>query len=317
MRVLKGLSANILPASVLTIGNFDGVHLGHQTLLANLKQKAHQLGLPLVVMTFCPSPKRYFSSDKNAFSISSFSDKCLNLGQYGVDYVCAIRFNRTFSQIEAKDFIQALKIALNPRFLQIGHDFRFGHQRAGDVGLLKAFLQESCELSVLPAIKKSEKRISSTDIRGYLNAGDLQAVNQLLGRPYTILGKVSHGQQWARTIGVPTANILLNHQKTPLTGIFCVEVKLVDSHKALIGVASLGYRPMVDGKNYSCEVHLFDFNANLYQKRLQVRFLKKLREEEHFASMSILREYIYRDIEAAKSYFKNERLLDQHNMLEN
>lgn len=306
MRILKGLEASFLQASVATIGNFDGVHLGHKALIKGLKAKAMRLKLPLVVITFMPSPKRYFSKDKTQFSLSSVSDKYQHLCALGVDYLLCLRFNQSLSQMPADCFMTKLKKAINPKFLSVGDDFRFGYKRQGDVSALKMFFKTSCQVETLAEIKKDNQRISSTSIRQAIKDNDLDLANRLLGHPYSITGRVCFGKQHGREIGVPTANVMQNQQKTPLTGIFCVAVIVND--KRYLGVANLGYRPMVDGVNYGCEVHLFDFNQMIYGQRVQVLFLKKLREEEKYTTMDALILQIKKDIQISKEYFRENRL---------
>lgn len=304
MKIIQGLTPGLLGKAALTIGNFDGVHLGHQALLRVLIEQAKKRTLPTVLITFQPNAKQFFSKEKNTSRISSFSDKISQLCNNGIDYVVVLKFNERFSQLSAQDFLLLLKESVNPRYLLIGNDFRFGHQRTGDKELIQSFFQNECEVFIFNEVQLDAKRVSSTAIRRSLKEQDLQGVNRALGRAYSITGRVCYGRQLGQEIGVPTANISLNRQPLPFRGVFCVELINLEDNKRYRGVANIGVRPTVDGKNSVCEVHLLNFSGSLYGKRVQVTVLEKLRNEQTFEGLEPLIEQIKKDVLQANNYFR-------------
>lgn len=290
-----------LPPCALTIGNFDGVHLGHQRMLARLRDEAAARGLPSALLTFEPHPREFFARGTPPARLSVLRDKLLFLAEREqVDYVFIYRFNHAFSRMAAGQFIdQVLLQELQTRYLLIGDDFQFGADRKGDFALLQqhaGFVTEA-----MPSVLVAGERASSTLVRDRLAAGDLDSAARLLGRPYQISGKVMHGQKLGRTIGFPTANVHLPHRRPALEGIFVVEV---DTPRGRLGgVASLGRNPTVtDTQNYKLEVHLFDFNGDLYGQRISVHFLKKLRDEARYDDLNELVAQIERDAASARTY---------------
>lgn len=290
-----------LPPCALTIGNFDGVHLGHQRMLARLREEAAARGLPSALLTFEPHPREFFARGTPPARLSVLRDKLLFLAEREqVDYVFIYRFNHAFSRMAAGQFIdQILLQELQTRYLLIGDDFQFGADRKGDFALLQqhaGFVTEA-----MPSVLVAGERASSTLVRDRLAAGDLDSATRLLGRPYQISGKVMHGQKLGRTIGFPTANVHLPHRRPALEGIFVVEVDT--PHGRLGGVASLGRNPTVtDTQNYKLEVHLFDFHGDLYGQRISVHFLKKLRDEARYDDLNELVAQIERDAASARTY---------------
>ena len=290
-----------LPPCALTIGNFDGVHLGHQRMLARLREEAAARGLPSALLTFEPHPREFFARGTPPARLSVLRDKLLFLAEREqVDYVFIYRFNHAFSRMAAGQFIdQVLLQELQTRYLLIGDDFQFGADRKGDFALLQqhaGFVTEA-----MPSVLVAGERASSTLVRDRLAAGDLDSATRLLGRPYQISGKVMHGQKLGRTIGFPTANVHLPHRRPALEGIFVVEV---DTPRGRLGgVASLGRNPTVtDTQNYKLEVHLFDFHGDLYGQRISVHFLKKLRDEARYDDLNELVAQIERDAASARTY---------------
>jgi len=290
-----------LPPCALTIGNFDGVHLGHQRMLARLRDEAAARGLPSALLTFEPHPREFFARGTPPARLSVLRDKLLFLAEREqVDYVFIYRFNHAFSRMAAGQFIdQVLLQELQTRYLLIGDDFQFGADRKGDFALLQqhaGFVTEA-----MPSVLVAGERASSTLVRDRLAAGDLDSAARLLGRPYQISGKVMHGQKLGRTIGFPTANVHLPHRRPALEGIFVVEV---DTPRGRLGgVASLGRNPTVtDTQNYKLEVHLFDFHGDLYGQRISVHFLKKLRDEARYDDLNELVAQIERDAASARTY---------------
>lgn len=293
----------------LTIGNFDGVHLGHQAMLSRLKDAAHRLGLPACVMTFEPHPREFFAPDQAPTRLTSLREKLQLLARSEVDCVHVCRFNYDFARISAEEFItRILNQELSVRWLLVGDDFRFGARRAGDFTMLQTFAAENgFAVEVMPSVIIEDQRVSSTAIRQALASGDLNSARKLLGRAYSISGRVIDGDKLGKQIGFPTANIQLKHNRPPLSGIFAVAVRgAIRSSPAteLPGVASLGVRPTVheNGKPV-LEVHLFDFNQEIYGHHLQVDFLHKLRDEEKYADLDTLILQIKKDVAQAKDFF--------------
>ncbi|SEP11704.1 bifunctional riboflavin kinase/FAD synthetase [Nitrosovibrio sp. Nv6] len=319
MRISHGIPVQAEAPVALTIGNFDGVHLGHQAMLAGLKEAANRLGLATCVMIFEPHPREFFAPDKAPTRLTSLREKLELLAAAGVDRVQVCRFNFDFARISAEDFIvHILQQGLAVRWILVGDDFRFGARRAGDFAMLKAFsAQCGFEVEEMPGYIVDGVRVSSTAVRKALAAGDLDFVKRLLGRPYSISGRVVSGDKLGKKIGFPTANIQLKHNRAPLSGIFAVEVEIethgatepssaTDTVSALQGVASLGVRPTVhEHGNPVLEVYLFDFDREIYGQHLRVHFLRKLRDEEKYPDLETLITQIGRDVEDAKRYFSS------------
>ncbi|MDR3428724.1 MULTISPECIES: bifunctional riboflavin kinase/FAD synthetase [Silvimonas] len=306
MRIIRGVHAAALPPTALTIGNFDGLHLGHRAMLAELRQEAAQRGLASALLTFEPHPRELFTPETAPTRLTSLREKLEFLAAEGLDYVILQRFNRRFSGIDAtafRDDIIAGK--LNARFMLIGHDFRFGKQRAGDFELL----QQNPQLTVrsMPAVMLDEQRISSTSVRNALAAGDMQLAERLLGRPYSISGRVVGGDKLGRELGFPTANIRIRHNRPPTMGIFVVEIAGLD--RVYQGVASLGVRPTVKGAGAApvLEVFIFDFKREIYGEHLRINFLAKLRDEAKFTGLDALIAQIQKDCDNAREWFAIHR----------
>ncbi len=289
---------------VATIGNFDGVHLGHQAILQQLTAKAKQLQLPMVVIIFEPQPREFFASDKAPARLTRLREKIIAMRHYGVERVLCLHFNKPFASISASDFIQQVLInKLGVRHLVVGDDFRFGHQCEGHFATLQqAGKQYGFTVERQHTFSLGGYRISSTRIRQALMQGDLNAARELLGRPYTLCGRIRHGQQRGRTIGFPTANIFLHRRISPLKGVFAVTVHGV-AEKPLSGVANLGTRPTIDGSQLLLEVHLFNFNKTIYGHYVEVEFVRKLRDEQRFASFEALKQQIEKDVQLARAVF--------------
>lgn len=291
---------------VATIGNFDGVHLGHQAIVEQLLAHARALSLPSLVIVFEPQPQEFFLKNKSPARLMRLRDKVRVLEGLGVDRVLCIHFNEYFRSLSAEAFIgQLLTDKLAMRYLVVGDDFRFGAGRVGDFTLLQAAGQKNGFIvEDTPTCEDSSQRVSSTRIRECLKAGDFEVAQQLLGRPYQVTGRVGYGQQLGRTIGAPTANISLQREASPLCGVYAVRAKLLDgSSEWLDGVANVGERPTVSGIGERLEVHLFNFDENLYGKKLCVQFYKSMREEKKFSGVAELTQAIQQDISAAKQYF--------------
>jgi len=330
MRLIRGLH-NIpsdFSGCVATIGNFDGVHLGHQAILQQLKKQGAQHQLPTVVMMFEPQPREFFAPDQAPARLANMSEKLQDLASFGVDYVLCLPFNQKLRSMSADQFIQTILLdGLKIRHLIVGDDFRFGCDRTGDYQLLQTSGQQAGESSnkgngfSVEDTKTFEiegKRVSSTRIRECLSANDLESVNTLLGRPYRMSGRIGYGRQLGRTIGVPTANIILQRNKLPMTGVYavkaieievarCNESQALDSNgkvKEWQGVANIGVKPTITGiPEPSLEVHIFDFADDLYGKRLSIEFCQKIREEQKFNGLDELKAAIAKDINVAREFF--------------
>lgn len=291
--------------SVLTIGSFDGVHLGHQHMLAQLSAKARAMGATATAMTFEPQPYEYFSGERAPARLMRLRDKVQALLEHGVDQVVCLPFNARLRHLTAEQFVQSVLVdGLAIRYLVVGDDFRFGCDRAGDFTFLRqAGLRLGFGVCNTSTFSWSGERVSSTRIREELELAHFDTVQQLLGRPYCMTGKVVRGQQLGRTLGVPTANVHLHRYRSPLSGVFTV-IARIDSVDYK-GVANVGVRPTVlEGAKPILEVHLLDFDRDIYGKNIQVTFCSKLREECKFASIEALRAQLERDILAGKAYFK-------------
>ena len=299
MKIIRNSNLEQLPC-VVTIGNFDGVHLGHQTLLAEVKKRAHVLKLESAVITFEPNPKDYFSQNKPQTRISSLREKIELFNEIKIDRVHIIKFNQEFSKVTANEFISVLIKQLKVKEIVVGEDFCFGRDREGGIKKLSA---SSMKLNIKNKILMDGKRISSTLIRNLLANDKLDQANKYIGRPYSISGKVVHGEKRGRKIGFPTANIHMRHNRPPLKGVFAVKFQ---NH---FGVANLGIRPSIKGeKKLQLEVHLLNFSSDLYGQHVSVIFLKKLRDEKKFKSLDELKEQIKLDVIKAKLFFDKKNL---------
>lgn len=291
----------------LTIGNFDGVHLGHQAMLERLKEAARAFGIPSCVLTFEPHPREFFAPDHAPTRLTNLREKLELLAEFGVDRAHVCRFNYEFAKITAEDFVERiLAHGLGARWLLVGDDFRFGARRAGDFDLLKqAAPRYGFEVAAMESVGLEGLRISSTAIRNALVAGDVALARRLLGRPYSISGRVVDGDKLGKKIGFPTANIQLKHNRPPVSGIFVVEVEGLAA-KPLPGVASLGVRPTLkQGGKPTLEVHILDFNREIYRRHVRVDFLHKLRDEEKYPDLESLTRQIALDVENAKAFFNH------------
>lgn len=305
MQVYRGIPARAAQSSVLTIGNFDGVHLGHQALLKLLRDKARACALPAVVLTFEPHPREFFAPAEAPARLASLREKLLLLEAAGVDRVHICRFNRALAGLTAEQFIERLLVrGLGVRHLFIGDDFRFGRQRQGDFALLRQAGESfGFRVDAMPTLDVAGERISSSALRAALTEGDMSHAARLLGRPYSIAGRVMHGDKIGRSLGFPTANIQLKHRRPALSGIYAVSVEGAGP-APLMGAASIGVRPTVtDAGRATLEVHLLDFSGDLYTAHLRVNFLHKLREEAKYDSLAALTTQIGRDVEATRAYF--------------
>lgn len=306
MQLVRGLH-NLRPqhrGCVATIGNFDGVHRGHQAILARLRERAVELGLPSCVVIFEPQPREFFAPETAPARLARLRDKLDLLAAEGVDLVLCLAFNQSLSKLSAAEFVDTVLIdGLGVKHLEVGDDFRFGCDRIGDFDFLqKVGAEKGFTLEAAQTVEIDGVRVSSTKVRNALAAADFTLAEHLLGRPFAISGRVLHGQKLARQLGTPTANVQLKRRRAPLTGVYLVSAEI--DGKVWPGVANIGVRPTVagDGRPH-LEIHLLDFAGDIYGRRLTVVFHHKLRDEQHFASLEALKTAIDADVAAARAHW--------------
>ena len=305
MQLVRGLH-NLKSAHrgcVATIGNFDGVHLGHQSVFRHLMEKGEEFDLPTTVVTFEPQPREFFQADTAPARLTRLREKLQAIHEVGIDRVVVLEFNKRLAAMQAEVFVQELLVeGLDARFLSVGDDFRFGRGREGDYALLQRVGQQhGFEVENMNTYKLDADRVSSTRIRELLTLGDLDGAAQCLGRPYRLCGRVAHGHKRGRSIGFPTMNINMHRLVSPLHGVYAVRVDGLE-RGGMPGVANIGNRPMVDGDHrYLLEVHLFDFHQEVYGEHVSVEFVRKLREEQRFDTFELLRQQILRDADQARA----------------
>ncbi|KAF7774271.1 riboflavin kinase / FMN adenylyltransferase [Pseudoalteromonas citrea] len=305
MQLIRGIH-NIRPhhfGCVLTIGNFDGVHLGHVEVLKGLVQDSKRYNLPSTVMLFERQPQEFFAKDKAPARLTRLRDKLALLAKLNIDRVICVSFTQQFAQQSAEYFVQhILAEKLGVKALTVGDDFKFGHARRGDFNMLKE-IGESVSMHVksTASLRRDDCRVSSTLIRAALAKGDLDTAHQMLGHTYAIAGRVIHGWKKGRELGFRTANIALKRQVIPVQGVFAVRVNL--NGKQYKGVANVGTKPTLNGTKALLEVHLFDFNQDVYGHFMQVELVKKLRNEQKFDTLPQLTAQIATDVADAKQCF--------------
>jgi riboflavin kinase / FMN adenylyltransferase len=306
MQILRSVPDAASSPVALTIGNFDGVHLGHQAMLAKLRDAAAARGLPPCVMTFEPHPREFFAPDQAPVRLTSMREKLGLLRQHGVERTHVLRFNFALAQVTAADFIGRILVrGLGVRWLQVGDDFRFGARRAGDLAMLRdQSAIHGYEVEGMATVELDGARVSSTAVRDALAAGDVEKAGCLLGRPYSISGRVIGGDRLGRQLGFPTANVQMKHNRPPLTGIFAVRFVRADG-RPLQGVASLGVRPTVKAQGSApvLEVYIFDFKEEIYGELVRVDFLHKFRDEAKYVDIETLKAQIARDVSDTRAYF--------------
>lgn len=303
MQLIRGL--NRWPDdtdTVVTIGNFDGVHLGHQAIFKTLQEVSKAHSLPSTVISFEPLPHEYFAPANAPLRLQGLRDKVINVAANGVDRLLLLQFDSTLAKMSAESFIADLLChKLRARHMIVGDDFRFGHQRTGTFDLLKSTatkLNYTVEQS--PTRELNGARISSTRIRHFLDQGELTAAATLLGRPYRISGRVIHGEKVGRQLGFPTANVALGNHRPPLRGVFAVWATDNESGQRYAAVANLGERPTVGGRKLLLEVHALDQSVHWYGHHLAIDFVAQLRHEQRFDSLDELKAQIERDANAAR-----------------
>jgi riboflavin kinase/FMN adenylyltransferase len=313
MRLIRGLN-HLEPfpdGCVLTIGNFDGLHLGHQQVIDKLADKGRQLNLPTVAMVFEPQPLEYFLADHAPSRLTRLREKAIQFAKSPIDALLVLPFNRKLADYDAEQFISEILVKhLKVKHLVIGDDFHFGKARRGNFAMLQSKGLEfgfSVENSV--SFELSGLRISSTLIRDALGDGQLAEAKRMLGRDYSVCGRVAHGDKRGRQLGFPTANIEMLRRNTPMVGVFAVTMSGLDD-KTYQGVANLGNRPTFDGGAKAVlETHLFNFSGDIYGRYVEVHFKAKIRDEIRFANFEALQAQIKLDVQTAQQIFTT---LNQH-----
>lgn len=292
------------PGCVATIGNFDGVHRGHRLILDQLKACAEQYGLPSVVISFEPHPQEFFLAAAAPARLMRLREKIRYLRQLDIDMMLCLHFNRRLADQSAKEFVRRTLVEnLSVRHLIVGADFRFGHQRRGDLETLRLLgrkngftvvCAETCEVA--------GSRVSSSRVRSLLEAGELERAEELLGHPYSICGRVVHGDKRGRELGFATININMHRLKSPVNGIFASRVHGIETH-ALPAVSSVGSRPVFNGRDVNLETHILDFSGDVYGARVEVELCKQLRKERNFDSVDALKKQMAIDVDEAREFF--------------
>lgn len=306
IREINGLNSSHRPC-VATIGNFDGVHLGHETVIQTLLTASKERGLPAAVITFEPLAKEYFSPT-SSLRLQPLQQRVERLFELGVDLILVLEFNKSFAAYSPAEFVEKILVAgLGVTYLSVGDDFKFGHMRAGDFDFLKAAgKQHGFSVVCHDTFALGGERVSSGRVRDAVHRGDFAVAQALLGRPYAIQGVVRRGEQRGRALGFPTANIVLDKQNFAIKGVYSVKVKMANG-EIIGGVANVGRRPTVAGQENRLEVHLFDFHQDLYGSTLSVEFVAKIRAEKKFASLDDLRVQIGADAIEARQHLKRAK----------
>ena len=313
MKLIRGIHnlTDPLPNCVATIGNFDGLHLGHQHVINQLKTVAEIKNMPTAVIVFEPQPVEFFAPEQAPRRLARFRDKIIHLSEMGIDYMVCLHFNHQLASLSAEDFVTEILVKrMNIRHLVIGDDFRFGRGRSGDFNYLHQCGQQyHFEVENTHTLLMDDERVSSTRIRQCLANDDMVCARQLLGRPYTLSGKVAHGKKLGRQLGFPTINIKVGNRPIAVHGIFAVLVKGLDN-RILRGVASIGTRPTVNGVGTILEVYILNFSEQIYGRCVDIEILHKLRDEQKFDSLNALTVQINQDINDAITYFEDNEILE-------
>ena len=303
-RRIKAVNEILNQGSVVTIGVFDGLHLGHQVLINRAIEKATELSLPSVVFSFEPTPNDYFAKNEKQLRLNSFRQKYNLIKEMGVNNFYVPPFDSKMEELDVDEFIDLhLLKNLNVKHLIVGDDFRFAKNKAGSIKELEESAKiNNFSVESISTIEINSKRVSSTLIRKFLFNNEVEEVIKYLGNYYSIEGKVITGQQLGRTIGVPTANVDIGKLNNPLRGVFCVKVFIENDDQTYFGVANIGYKPTVEGKTLNLEVHILNFDQDIYKSRIQVEFMRYLRGEKKFNGVDELKAQINLDIKQAEEY---------------
>jgi riboflavin kinase / FMN adenylyltransferase len=307
MRLIRGIPhpSVFKNGCVLTIGNFDGVHSGHKKVIEKLAERGKVLGLPVAVMIFEPQPQEYFAGANAPARLTRLREKVAQLAKLPVDDLIVVSFNKQLAGYDAEQFIERILVgSLQVKHLVIGDDFRFGKGRQGNFAMLKEKAHGyGFTVEDTGSWKVAGQRVSSTLIRNALAAGDLEQAETMLGYPYSVCGRIVHGNKRGRTIGYPTANISLSRNNAPINGVFAVTMTGIDELE-IAGIANVGVRPTVDGSNkVVLETYLFDFDKDIYGHQVTVHFKQRIRAERRFHTLEELKAQIVDDVAAAKNIF--------------
>jgi riboflavin kinase/FMN adenylyltransferase len=308
MQLIRGLppAGLVVGRQALTVGTYDGLHLGHQALLARLHEQAQRLGLPTLMVTFEPMPREFLAPENPPARLTSLRERWRVLERLPLDLLCVLRFGTATRSLTADQFAVLLAERLKPALIVVGHDFRFGRGGEGTAQRLQAAGQRlGFEVDIVEPVTLAGERLSSSAIREALAAGDLKRAERLLGRPYTMIGRVVRGEQLGRKLGFPTANLRFPHRRLPVAGIFAVRVRIHGSGAELSGVASIGTRPTVGGTEPWLEVHVFDFVGDLYGREIAVECVQFLRAELKFESLDAMVAQIHEDAAQARQLLIN------------
>ena len=305
-RRIKAVNEILNQGSVVTIGVFDGLHLGHQVLINRAIEKATELSLPSVVFSFEPTPNDYFAKNEKQLRLNSFRQKYNLIKEMGVNNFYVPPFDSKMEELDVDEFIDLhLLKNLNVKHLIVGDDFRFAKNKAGSIKELEESAKiNNFSVESISTVEINSKRVSSTLIRKFLFNNEVEEVIKYLGNYYSIEGKVITGQQLGRTIGVPTANVDIGKLNNPLRGVFCVKVFIENDDQTYFGVANIGYKPTVEGKTLNLEVHILNFDQDIYKSRIQVEFMRYLRGEKKFNGVNELKTQINLDIKESEKYFE-------------
>jgi len=303
VRGLQGLKDKHRGAAI-TVGGYDGIHLGHGALIASTCGIAKQLARPAMMLTFEPLPREYLVPQDPPARLTDLRERWRVLERSDLHYMCVLSFDEKLRQLTGEQFVALLTQRFAASAVVVGQDFRFGRGGAGSITLLRAAAEAGAfELELVPSVCIEDERVSSSGVRAALAAGNFGRARDLLGRAYSMRGRVVAGEQLGRRLGYPTANLRMRRRKLPMTGIYAVRVRGVDAlhpHTARAGVASLGFRPTVDGTEPLLEVHVFDYNGVLYGAELDVEFVAKIRDEEKFANLDALVQQMHLDSARAR-----------------
>lgn len=310
MKVYQGIESwkcGGIGRTVVTLGNFDGVHLGHQAILQRVTESAKNDSLPAVALTFDPLPRKVLQPENAPMQIQTLSQRLQSLSDYGIDHTIVIVFNHHFSLMTPREFVTEFLVGcLQIRRFVVGENFSFGHQKSGNITLLREMGEvQDFEVEEVPQVKLGDQRVSSTFIRNRIVAGDIEEANRFLGHPFHLAGLVVPGQKLGGSIGTPTSNLKVENELLPANGVYVTRA-IVGTH-SYEAVTNVGIRPTVGGKNLTVEAHLLDFSGDLYGQNLELEFLRKLREEKRFDGIDGLKSQIQHDIGEAREFFQKQK----------
>lgn len=296
---------NVSPGTVASLGNYDGVHLGHQAILSEVVNRSIALSVPSVAVTFDPIPKKVLHPGNAPLLIQTLQQRLAKIGKLGIDHAIVIRFDQTFASLSPEDFVHDYLVRkLRIKGFVVGENFSFGHQKRGNIHLLReAGARYGFFVEAIPEIRVNGVRVSSTLIRQMIHEGKIEQANELLGAPFTLTGKVIEGEKLGGKLGIPTANLQMENEMIPGHGVY-VGRTVLPRAGAVPSVMNVGVRPTVGGRKLTVESHLLNYSGDLYGQQIELQFLTRLRDEMRFASIDELKTQIHADIQAANAYFQ-------------